>query len=94
MIRIHIRRQISEDNQHALMELINEMRTAIVGSPGYISGETLKRIDQPGEMLVVSKWQSHYYWKQWHASRERSAIQEKIDQLLGSPTQYEIYEYE
>ena len=94
MIKIHIRRRISEDNQDALMELINQMRTAIVGSPGYVSGETLKRIDQPGEMLVVSKWQSHYYWKQWHASLERTAIQEKIDHLLGSPTQYEVYEYE
>jgi heme-degrading monooxygenase HmoA len=94
MIKIHIRRRISEDNQNVLMELINQMRTAIVGNPGYISGETLKRVDQPGEVLVVSKWQSHYYWNQWHASRERIVLQEKIDQLLGSQTQYEIYEYD
>jgi heme-degrading monooxygenase HmoA len=76
------------------MELINQMRAAIVGNPGYISGETLKRVDQPGEVLVVSKWQSRYYWNQWYASRERIAIQEKIDQLLGAETQYEMYEYE
>jgi len=94
MIKIHIRRRISEDHQHALMELINQMRTAIVGNPGYISGETLKRVDQPGEVLVVSKWQSHYYWNQWHASRERTAIQEKIDQLLGAQPPYELYEHE
>ncbi len=94
MIRIHIRRRVSEDNQHALMTLINQMRSAIVGNPGYVSGETLKRIDQPGEILVVSKWQSHFYWKQWQASRERSALQADIDHLLGEQTQYEIYEYE
>jgi heme-degrading monooxygenase HmoA len=94
MIRIHIRRRVSEANQQALMDLTNQMRSAIVGNPGYVSGETLKRIDQPGEILVVSKWQSHYYWRQWHASRERAALQADIDQLLGAPTQYEIYEYE
>jgi hypothetical protein len=40
------------------MPLINQMRTTIVSNPGYVSGETLTRIDQPGEILVVSKWQS------------------------------------
>lgn len=94
MIRIHIRRHVSEDNQQALMALINQMRSAIVGNPGYVSGETLKRIDQPGEILVVSKWQSHFYWKQWHESRERAALQADIDKLMGEQTQYEIYEYE
>lgn len=94
MIRIHIRRRVSEDNQEALMTLINQMRSTIVGSPGYVSGETLKRIDQPGEVLVISKWQSQFYWKQWHASRERATLQADIDQLLGEETQYEIYEYE
>jgi len=94
MIRIHIRRRVSEDNQQALMTLVNQMRSAIVGNPGYVSGETLKRTDQPGEILVVSKWQSHFYWKQWHASREREALQADIDGLLGEQTQYEIYEYE
>jgi antibiotic biosynthesis monooxygenase (ABM) superfamily enzyme len=99
MIRIHIRRRVSEDNQQALMALINQMRSAIVGNPGYVSGETLKRIDQSGEnlageILVVSKWQSHFYWKQWHESVERAALQADIDQLLGEQTQYEIYEYE
>lgn len=94
MIRIHIRRRVSEDNQQSLMSLINRLRATIVGQPGYLSSETLKRIDQPGEILVVSKWQSPYYWKQWYASRERLSIQEEIDQLLGAQTHYEIYEYE
>ena len=94
MIRIHIRRRVSEDNQQSLMSLINRLRATIVGQPGYLSSETLKRIDQPGEILVVSKWQSAFYWKQWYASRERLSIQEEIDQLLGAQTYYEIYEYE
>ena len=94
MIRIHIRRRVSEENQHALTPLINQMRTTIVSHAGYVSGETLKRLDRPGEILVVSKWRSHFYWRQWYESREREEIQDRIDALLDARTEYEIYEYE
>ena len=93
MIRVHIRRHATEENQRALMQGINQLRAAIVGQPGYVSSETLKRITPPGEILVVSKWQSDFYWNQWYESPERKAIQDRIDDLLSAQTQYEIYEY-
>ena len=94
MIRIHIRRKVPEDKADDLKLLINQLRGMTMGTPGYIAGETLKRVDKPGESLVVTKWQSEFYWKQWLQSKERSKIQDKIDQLLGEETQYEIYEYD
>jgi heme-degrading monooxygenase HmoA len=94
MIRIHIRRKVPEDKADDLKLLINRLRGVTMGTPGYIAGETLKRIDKPGESLVVTKWQSEFYWEQWLQSKERSEIQDEIDQLLGTATQYEIYEYD
>jgi heme-degrading monooxygenase HmoA len=94
MIRIHIRRKVPEDTADDLKLLINRLRGVTMGTPGYIAGETLKRIDKPGESLVVTKWQSEFYWEQWLQSKERSEIQDKIDRLLGSATQYEIYDYD
>ena len=94
MIRIHIRRNVPEDKADDLKLLINQLRGMTMGTPGYIAGETLKRVDKPGESLVVAKWQSEFYWKQWLQTIERSGIQDKIDQLLGEETQYEIYEYD
>ncbi len=94
MIKIHIKRKVSEDKKEELTLLINQLRSMTMGEPGYIAGETLKRLDTPGESLVVTKWQSDYYWNQWFQSKERSKIQDKIDQLLGEETQYEIYEYD
>ena len=94
MIKIHIKREVSEDKKEELTLLINQLRSMTMGKPGYIAGETLKRLDKPGESLVVTKWQSVYYWNQWFQSKERSEIQDKIDQLLGEETQYEIYEYD
>jgi len=94
MIRVHIRRSTTEKNTEALVVLINKLRSAIVGQPGYLSSETLKRVDNAEEILVVSKWQSHFYWQQWFESRERTEIQRLIDALVGDKTIYEIYEYE
>ena len=94
MIKILIKRKVSEDKKEELTLLINQLRSITMGTLGYIAGETLKRLDKPGESLVVTKWQSIYYWNQWFQSEERSKIQDKIDQLLGEETQYEIYEYD
>ena len=94
MIKIHIRRKVPADQQEDLRSLVNQLRSITMGTPGYIAGETLKRVDKPGESLVVTKWQSEFYWEQWLQSKERAELQDKIDRLLGEPTQYEIYEYD
>ena len=94
MIRIHIRRKVTEDKKEELKSLVNQLRSITMGTPGYIAGETLKRIDQADESLVVTKWQSLFYWNQWFESKERAELQNKIDQLLGAETRYEIYEYD
>ena len=94
MIRVHIKRKVPEEKKQGLSLLINQLRAKTTGQPGYITGETLKRVDISGESLIVSKWQSIDYWNRWFQSKERSEIQDKIDQLLGEETQYEIYEYD
>lgn len=94
MIKVHIRRKVSPQKRDKLQVLINKLRALTMGQPGYIAGETLKRVDTPGESLVVSKWQSTEYWKQWVESTQRAEIQAQIDQLLGEETHYEINEYD
>ena len=94
MIRVHIKRKVPEDKVNELKSLINQLRGLTMGQPGYIAGETLKRVDKPGESLIVSKWQSVDAWNRWLQSKERAGIQGKIDQVLGTQTQYEIYDYD
>ena len=94
MIRVHIKRKIPEDKRGELNDLIKELRGMTMGQPGYITGETLKRVDTAGESLVISKWQSLNYWNRWFENPERLKVQGKIDLLLGQETQYEIYEFD
>ena len=92
-IKILIRRTVPEDKAKSLTPILRRLRVLANHQPGYISGETLKRVDHPGEYLVISSWQSVDDWREWVTSRERAEIQDEIDTLLGEKTVYEIYSY-
>ena len=92
-VKIVIRRKVPKDKEKELLPLIKKLRIATTRQAGYISGETLQRIDRPGETVVVSIWERAEDWNRWVASPERSALQTKIDTLLGKETEYEIYRH-
>jgi heme oxygenase (mycobilin-producing) len=94
-VKILIKRKMPKElKDSGFNKLIRQLRALAVVQKGYISGETLKRIDRPQEYLVISTWQSIQAWNAWQASRERAEIQAQIDALLGVPTEYEIYEHQ
>lgn len=92
-IKIIIKRIVPEDKVKHLTPLLKQLRTLANNQPGYISGETLKRMDNPGEYLVISTWQSAEDWNRWISSEERNGVQDKINVLLGEKTEYEVYTY-
>lgn len=75
------------------MPLFKKMRSVAVKQPGYISGETLQSINTPGEIVVISTWQTIDEWQDWVTHKERLKIQGQIDMLLGKKTEYEVYQY-
>jgi heme-degrading monooxygenase HmoA len=91
-IKILIKRKVSEDMAPGLDYLLRQMRSLTVRQKGYVSGETLARVDDKGSSLVISTWQNLDDWKRWFTSPERAELQEQIDIMLGDPTEYEIYE--
>jgi len=93
-IRVLMKRNFSADKLEALRELTVKMRVLAMDQPGYVSGESLMRIDRPGVSLVISKWKSREAWENWLKTPERINVQQKIDELLGVKTEYEIYDYD
>jgi heme-degrading monooxygenase HmoA len=92
-IRVLVKRSFTEDKAEALRDLIGKMRVLAMDQSGYVSGETLIRIDRPGMSMVISKWKSRKAWENWFKTSERQHMQQKIDELLGAQTEYEIYDY-
>jgi len=90
-VKIFIKRNVTESTLEELTSLFQKMRGVCLMQPGYISGQTLKRLDSPGERLVISTWRSIEDWENWFKSPERREIQLEIDSLLGEETTYAIY---
>ena len=90
-VKIVIKRKVPKEKEKELLPIIRQLRILTNRQRGYISGETLRRIDKPGEMVVVSSWEKAEDWKRWATSQERSVLQKKIDTLLGQETEYQVY---
>jgi heme-degrading monooxygenase HmoA len=92
-VKILIRRSVPEDKARDMIPLFRKMRTLANEQPGYITGETMRNIENPDEYLVISTWATSDDWKRWVESNERRQIQSQIDKLLGGKTVYEIFHY-
>jgi heme-degrading monooxygenase HmoA len=91
-VQVIIKRKFKVDNPEELIPLLTELRIRAKDQPGYISGETLRSLNNPEDYLVFSKWETADDWKKWFNSKERRDIQGEVDSLIGEKTFYEIFE--
>ena len=92
-VKVLIKRNIPEIKAREIIPLFRQMRALAMNQEGYISGETLRNLDDPEEFIVISNWQSSNDWSRWLKSAERQEIQGRIDTLLGGHTHYALYHY-
>lgn len=92
-VKILIRRIVPREKAKEMVPLFRQMRQLATKQQGYISGETLKSLDQLDVFLVISTWLSAEEWEKWLLSKERQEVQAKIDALLGGKTEYEMFQY-
>ena len=93
-IRVLIERRVIPENESALSELLMKLRSKALLAKGYISGETLRSVDDPDRYLVISTWNSLDDWKRWETDRERQEIQSRIDSMLRVPPTQRVFVYD
>lgn len=93
-IRVLIERRIVPENQPALSSLLMRLRSKAMHAKGYISGETLRSLEDPNEYLVIGTWSSLDDWRRWESDQERRDMQNQIDSLLRAPAVQRVFVYE
>ena len=93
-IRVLIERKIVPENQPSLNNLLMKLRGKAMLAKGYISGETLRSLDDSTEYLVISTWSSLEDWRRWESNQERQDIQGQIDDLLRVPSVHRVFVYD
>ena len=90
--QVHILRRGTPRCYEAMKPLLEQLRGLAISQPGYVSGETLANVNDPGEVLVVSTWATIGQWTDWLNDPKRVALQHDIDALIGTPTLYQVYQ--
>lgn len=90
-VRVLIEREIEPGDESKLQQLLMEMRMKAIRAGGYISGETLRNLNNPNMFLVVSTWNSMEDWKAWEKSADRGQSVEILGRYLRVPEKISIY---
>jgi heme oxygenase (mycobilin-producing) len=91
MIKVLLERQVTKKNYNKLMEQLIDLRTAALRQPGYISGETLVKGNDPIDVMTISTWMSEDYWKAWTTARVRIELNDLVNRLIEGEAKVGIY---
>lgn len=90
-VRVIIQREVKPGQEASLQHLMMQARSKALKAKGYISGETLRAVDNPNNFLVLSTWNSAEDWKAWESDPERAKLQMEMAPLLQGREKCAIY---
>ena len=90
-IKVLIKRKFKDESLKLAARLLINNRNGAMRQPGYISSETMQRLEDPSQITVVSMWQDIDAWEAWKNSETRLANENEAKDLLVGPPEYEHY---
>ena len=90
-VRVIIERQVEPGQEARLRLFMTQSRTKAIKAKGYISGETLRALDDPDKFIVLSNWNSVEDWKAWEKDPERVKLQQELGPLLVGKETCTVY---
>jgi len=93
MVRVIIKRHCRPKKEMELENLLISLRAKAIHQRGYISGETLRSVDDPLYWVTISTWINNDLWKVWETSHERQEIASKIEPLIVRPEEVSIFTF-
>ena len=76
-VKILIYRKIRPGKEKELSEAVKNLRSKAIHAEGYLSGETLRSMEDPSVHLVISLWKNIEDWHNWFNTPERKAFQQR-----------------
>lgn len=92
-VRVLIERDIEPGQELNFHQLLMRLRGKAMQAKGYISGETLRSLDNPTKFLVISTWNSADDWKAWQNHPDREKSQQELERFLLRPEKATVFVY-
>jgi len=81
-VKVLIKRKVKSGHEADIQAFIRDLRSKAMHADGFISGETLRSVDDPSVHLVISTWKSMDAWNAWANEPTRKELEERIRQFL------------
>lgn len=91
MIKVLVERRVRREKYSKLITDLTDLRAACLHQPGYVTGETLVKGNDPVDVLVISTWISEAHWKAWATSEARIVINDLLTQIIEGEPRINIY---
>ena len=85
MITVIIERHIASGMNSTYETFAKKIIQATVSTQGFISGESLRGVDDPNARYIVVKMKAKDDWLQWQRSKERRELLTMVGPLLSGP---------
>lgn len=89
--KIIIKRRFRSGCQSEILNLLLDLRAAAMSQPGYLSGVTLTKYDDPQVLTVIGTWENMENWHEWKKSRKRQELDAMLAVYEDGPAIYEEY---
>jgi antibiotic biosynthesis monooxygenase (ABM) superfamily enzyme len=85
MITVIIERHIAPGMASTYENFARQIIEATVSAPGFVSGESLRGLDDPNARYIIVKMKNKSNWQQWLLSKQRRDLVTLVNPLLTSP---------
>ncbi len=92
--KIISRRNFRIDQKDQLIPLLKKLRKSAEQQKGFMARSTYSSLNDPGEYLVISEWETVDHWAKWMDNKKIKKIQGDIDSLIGEKTFFDVYKQE
>jgi heme-degrading monooxygenase HmoA len=92
MIRVLIERWMQPGVRKELLAALRDLRRDAIHEPGYVSGETLRDLEDPEHSVIISTWRTRADWDRWAESDARRRVRERIAPMLAEPEHVSVLE--
>ncbi len=92
MIRVIIERFIAESLESNYEVTAKQTLQKAIQAPGFISGESLKDIQNKRHRVVLCNWRSLQDWQVWLSSPERKGMMDELNLMLEKTEKVTVLE--
>lgn len=93
-ITVISKRTFTLERREKLIPLLKKLRKSAKKQKGFISRGTYANLKDPGQCIVISKWETVKHWQKWMDRKKTRDIQGNIDSLIGEKTVFDVYSRE